>query len=275
MYKSIIDAYRMGNDISKNEITNNEISNKIIIRKEDLVEINDCSDTQCIVCNKIIENDDSKLYKIKQIETVDNFVCLDCEIKTCPERFHGCAFCRKPLRYYFACSTCRLGFNEWIEDNLPDDTISKCMVNNAKKIVESFSESGFIQNREFIYDNNDDKDKFNFQTWKGFYAGMCNINELVNMNETNMIYDSSNNNNELITYDNIYLPVWIKPTMLINTECNNLLKLSNIKNNNMFENAVLGLLKNNGIDLCGNVQFNIDYLNIENGNSYKVYIYEL
>jgi hypothetical protein len=39
-------------------------------------------------------------------------LCKDCESKQFPERYHGCCFCRKAIKYSLTCGNCEEGFRE-------------------------------------------------------------------------------------------------------------------------------------------------------------------
>lgn len=43
-------------------------------------------------------------------------LCSDCELKTFPNRYKGCASCGKAVRYSIFCHGCENGFKEWLFD---------------------------------------------------------------------------------------------------------------------------------------------------------------
>lgn len=43
-------------------------------------------------------------------------LCDNCEFKEFPERYHGCCFCRKSVKYGPFCWGCRLSFQKWAFD---------------------------------------------------------------------------------------------------------------------------------------------------------------
>lgn len=171
--------------------------------------------------------------------------CLDCEIKIFPDRFHGCAFCRRPLRNLFACTTCRIGFADWIKDVVPPETIIlKSVREKAQQIVSGIIESGFIENREFIY-----RESQLMSRWPGFYAGLLNINK-----------NGQNNS--------VYLPTWIVPDYLNIPEdtksvnvSTDLTKLAKFK---LFEQKLREILEFNNINIYQNIQINLTKMSRNN-----------
>ncbi|KKL83336.1 hypothetical protein LCGC14_1975760, partial [marine sediment metagenome] len=90
-------------------------------------------------------------------------LCTHCEIKQFPERYRGCLFCRRPLKYD-CCLTCGSGFEEWIKKHTNIETDAK--------------HYGYGQ-AQFRMCNKDDIPKLNFiemkrepfYKWPGFYIG--------------------------------------------------------------------------------------------------------
>src|SRR5437879_6272581 len=81
---------------------------------------------QCIKCNRT----EQKLmgettYTDKGISVFSpERLCIDCEIQMFPERFHGCGFCKRPIREKFCCLICSNGFVEWVKDQIhPIDSL--------------------------------------------------------------------------------------------------------------------------------------------------------
>lgn len=177
-------------------------------------------------------------------------LCVDCEIQRHPERFHGCAFCRRPLRYLFACTSCRLGFAEWVKETIQSDTIALSRIKKqAKAIVAGIIRSGFIENREFIYRT----DKIEYFEWPGFYAGPINVTE----------------DGESI----VYLPTWIIPSMLIINHEDANIGITDLKDFSMFEKALLRILESNNIFIYNNVQ--IDITTFDKSNIHKISPYAI
>jgi hypothetical protein len=195
------------------------------------------------------------LTRSKTILSSEN-LCLKCEISEYPDRFHGCAFCRRPLRNIFACSTCRIGFTEWIKDIIqPDNVILSGIRNQAKNIVKRIIQSGFIENREFIY-----RERQMMFEWPGFYIGMTNITK-----------DGESK---------FYLPTWIVPdNLIINSNIKSLSignDLSNLTKFKVFEKRLITILEENNIYLFSNVQIDLrefDKSNIKKINSYNTDIF--
>jgi hypothetical protein len=173
--------------------------------------------------------------------------CLNCEIRKRPDRFHGCAFCRRPLRDLFACTTCRIGFAEWIRDVIPPETIIlKSVREQAKRIVTGIIESGYIDNREFLY-----RESQLMCRWPGFYAGPLNVK-----NEKGK---SSNNS---------YLPTWVIPDYIeIPNETRSLsisTDLTRITRFEMFEKKLMEILEYNHIYIFQNIQIDVSKMDISN-----------
>jgi hypothetical protein len=42
-------------------------------------------------------------------------LCEDCELKQFPERFYGCCFCRRAIRYGRMCYNCDREFSKWLD----------------------------------------------------------------------------------------------------------------------------------------------------------------
>jgi len=157
-------------------------------------------------------------------------LCVDCEIKQFPNRFHGCGFCRRPLRDLFACTTCRIGFAEWIKDVIPPETVILAKVRKqATRIISGIVESGFIQNREFLY-----QESQLMCRWPGFYAGPLNVRK------NGKIHDA-------------YLPTWIVPERIkIPDEFKSFVMtrdLARITKFEMFEKNLLQILEANDIHI--------------------------
>lgn len=198
--------------------------------------------------------DQLNLTRSKTILSPEN-LCLKCEISEYPDRFHGCAFCRRPLRNIFACSTCRIGFAEWIKEVIqPDNLILSGIRNQAKKIVNGIIQSGFIENREFIH-----REKYMMFEWPGFYVGLSNLME----------------NGELGKF---YLPTWIVPDKL--TIGSNIKSLSiskdldRLKKFKMFEERLLLILEENNIHLFSNIQVDLKEFDRSRSNIRKINSYD-
>jgi hypothetical protein len=204
-----------------------------------------------------IESSPESIMKSDRSNTVlsPEGLCLKCEISEYPSRFHGCAFCRRPLRDLFACSTCRIGFTNWIKDAIPPESFVLSSVRKqAKKIVSGVIGSGFITNREFLH-----REEQLMFDWPGFYAGTLNI---------------TNNGTA-----SAYLPTWIIPhglripsDMGVLSVSTDLTSLTQFK---MFEEKLLTILRENNIDLYANVQIDMkkfDSSNIAEVNPYDTSI---
>ena len=261
------------------EQNNTEIANQL---EYEIIRIQDTDDTLrevqtiCVKCGEDFTQDvldlETEAIKIKvcsptsrnkrHCENTDRSntllssegLCLECEITTYPQRFHGCAFCRRPLRDLFACTTCRMGFAEWIKDVIPPETlVLKSVREQANNIVTGVIESGYIENREFLF-----RESQLMCRWPGFYAGTLNINQ-----------DGSRNDQ--------WLPTWIIPGEVeIPNEAKGLsisTDLTKIAQFKMFELKLTEILEHNGINLFNNVQ--IDVKNFKSKNIREINPYDL
>lgn len=55
-------------------------------------------------------------YGFYPTEYIAEDLCDDCELKQYPEKFYGCYFCGKAIRYNIACWGCQKGFEDWAFD---------------------------------------------------------------------------------------------------------------------------------------------------------------
>jgi len=161
-------------------------------------------------------------------------LCLRCEIHGHPERFHGCAFCRRPLRNLYACTVCRLGFTEWLNGvGLDNHSHSNSHSNShSHSVMSKILESGYIVNREFVYIESQSLTDYE---WPGFYAGLISANT-----------------------ENAFLPAWVIPKTL------RIMPMSNVDT----DAGLLKLLEQNNIHLYNNVQ--IDLAKFDSANILKV-----
>lgn len=212
--------------------------------------------TVCVACHREVSSADEDR-KIIRSNSEKSFLspeqlCIKCEIVKFPERFHGCAFCRKPLRCAFACCACRIGFAEWVKKVIPKENLMFCGVRkNAMKTVTFLLRDGSMINREFINSFNpdaSDTDRLvglvSCLEWKGFYAGITNIGADGNPTDS-------------------YLPTWIIPSKIqINPRSISLVKgLTDAAKLKLFENKLIQILEHNHIYLYKDVQ--IDLVNFD------------
>jgi hypothetical protein len=167
-------------------------------------------------------------------------LCFNCEVRKFPERFHACAFCKRPLKYKLCCIVCTDGFNEWIKSQIhPIDPksilirkIAKNLLNIPYKTIEG------LDNKHFIV-----RTKDSFFKWPGFYAGLIN-----NSNYSNQINETTQ-----------YMPRWIIPNLTIPYNVSYNIKL----NFKFYESLLLDILKTNHIDLYSYVQIDMTQLEID------------
>lgn len=160
-------------------------------------------------------------------------LCLKCEIHEHPERFHGCAFCRRPLRNLYACTVCRLGFTEWLNGMGLDNNH-----NHSHSVMSKIIGSGYIANREFVYIESQSLTDYE---WPGFYAGLISMNT-----------------------QNAFLPAWVIPKTLH--------IMPNINIHIDTDAGLLKLLEQNNIHLYNDVQIDLakfDSANIFKVNTFN------
>jgi len=85
-------------------------------------------------------------------------ICYECEVKAHPERFKGCAFCRKPIQDICVCHVCKIGFRRWILEHV----IFTKTPDNYEEYIRSIS---FNSNVSF------DINHIECDKWPGFYIG--------------------------------------------------------------------------------------------------------
>lgn len=168
---------------------------------------------------------------------------IQTEIIMHPNRFHGCVFCRRPLRDLIACTICRLGFDRFVRDSIqPDNLMLSNIRNQSKNLTNKIIESGYIKNREFIFRDIDLDKKFE---WVGFYAGITNLN--------------------LDLETEYYLPTWIIPkTLKIDSSIKNIFKNTFTNPTKIFETELLNILEHNNIYLNSNVQIDLEKFDLTN-----------
>lgn len=187
------------------------------------------SQKYCISCKKT----ESQLSGEIKSRFCSDKLCFDCETLKHPERFHGCGFCKRPIRDKFSCTTCSLGFIDWVNDVIqPLDNISKLIRSSSKNLLKK---KKINNDNMFIKRINDSVYK-----WPGFYAGITNefSNDIRNKDK--------------------YFPVWIIPKLVIPYEINyNKFKLDTQN----FERILVDMLKKNNINLYDDVQINLETMN--------------
>lgn len=164
-------------------------------------------------------------------------LCLDCEVMIYPERFHGCGFCKRPIRERFSCTICTIGFTEWVKRSIyPTDKISNQVKKAAWDLVnKSINEMPIFENNLFLIRETDGLYK-----WPGFYGGVTN-----------------RFSNDDITH----IPIWIIPKMTIQRDY----KLTDLKiKKGLFMKLLLELLTLNGINLYSDTQIDGNSILLEN-----------
>lgn len=189
----------------------------------------------------------------------DENLCLNCEIIMYPDRFHGCGFCKRPIREKFSCTICTRGFNSWIRSQIcGSDALSHMLRISADSLLDKqviFVDDNYDPNSNDL--NSHLKHKFilrtsdNYYKWPGFYSGATN---------------------KFNTNDSSFFPVWIIPKLNIE-QC---VKFANLKPNiKMFQRMILELLEGNNIKLYEDIQIDLklfDMSKIIEANPYDTQI---
>lgn len=238
----------------------------------------------CMNCHKTEQELVGSLHQDKSIKRlIDDKICLNCEILLYPERFHGCGFCKRPIRQKFSCTICASGFNSWIRSQiLGSDALShmlrisadslldkQCNNDQDQKSVVSSSlfcdlfcnqirhETRSIDrvinsSHKFILRTSD-----SYYKWPGFYAGVTD--KFTQKSNT----DPTNSN---------YFPVWIIPQL----DIEHYIKYTNLKPDiKMFQHMILKILESNNIKLYEDIQIDLevfDMSRIKEANPYDTRI---
>lgn len=222
-------------------------------------------------------------------------LCIDCEIKKYPERFHGCGFCKRPIRERFSCTICSEGFVEWVKTSMhPMDTLSEFVRRSASDLVNrSIYDLYDLDNSQFIMREDD-----GYYKWPGFYAGITNKfsrttynsssidkNEddiSINKNEDDIstnykhfniskeiFFDVSDikiaavnkeNKSALLQNADSFIPVWIVPRMTKQFK----FSLTDLKFDiKIFQNLLIEILQNNNINLYYHIQIDPEIINFD------------
>jgi hypothetical protein len=202
---------------------------------------------KCLLCGK---SESDMVGNLSELDNIMIFcsdeLCLNCEILQFPERFHGCGFCKRPVRSKFSCSICTHGFVEWIKDVIkPLDNVSKLIRNSASDLINKSVSDLPIEHRKFIIRTDD-----SFYKWPGFYAGITNRF----CAKLKQISDKKNGSN---SDENNFFPIWIIPDLIKKYD----VKIFKFKFS--FKKILLDILKVNGINLYEDVQINPYDLNME------------
>lgn len=218
-------------------------------------------------------------------------LCIDCEIRIHPDRFHGCGFCKRPIRERFSCVICSAGFVEWVKEVIhPIDSLSMIIRQSADKLLDKTIYDLPIEQHRFIMRTED-----GYYKWPGFYAGLTNKfspkrnNTTSQHNETDVKLrtpksESKNNMNQTDMYPNVmgidtpnasciidsyeevvvessnqlqssFFPVWIIPKLINGFDVN----LTDLRLDlKVFQKILLGILKKNNINLYADVQIDLE-----------------
>lgn len=95
-------------------------------------------------------------------------LCNGCEKKFFPDRFHGCIFCRSPVKSYYGlcsdtCSSCRNDFPTWVYQNT--SFASDRQKFGFDKSACDLCNTNNKTHHKFILSNNQ------CNKWPGFYCG--------------------------------------------------------------------------------------------------------
>ena len=211
----------------------------------------------CIKCNRT----EKQLVGVNDIgHSIFNQenLCIDCEILTYPERFHGCGFCKRPIRERFSCMTCSDGFVEWINDVIhPIDSLSVMIRKSAHGLLDRNIHDISLDHRLFILREED-----GYYKWPGFYAGLTDKfspkpddHHDDTITETTAIVP-------ILAHDsqNVYLPVWIVPKLTNGYDVSFADLHLDLK---IFQTILLNILEKNNIYLYEDVQINLSSMKNE------------
>jgi len=236
----------------------------------------------CTSCQK--SEQDLVGTSIKTIKNINIFsvegMCIDCEIMNYPERFHGCGFCRRPIREKFSCTICTDGFVEWVKAYVyPMDNFSELIKRSAPDLIDyTIYNLPQIQNTKFILRVDD-----GYYKWPGFYAGITNrfskgtytniesicvddhehtnTNTNTNTNVDRILDSFIDKPSDMIhTIDNFFIPIWIVPRLL-KQPCFGIADLK--LELNIFKKWLLDILEANDIYLYLDVQIDGSTVNFE------------
>lgn len=243
---------------------------------------------KCVNCNrteKQLVGDTSKSDKCNSIFSTDS-LCIDCEIRMYPDRFHGCGFCKRPIRERFSCVICSDGFIEWIKNVIqPIDSLSMMIRQSANGLLDRSIHDLPIDHHKFIVRNDD-----GYYRWPGFYAGITNkfsakSSVAPNPTETKIssdkydmkshsdythdeskhIHIDSEHSHKIINRSSPEpqtncFPVWIIPKLTKEYDIN----FSNLRMDlRIFQTILLELLEKNNINLYEDVQIDLDKMENE------------
>ena len=174
-------------------------------------------------------------------------LCIDCEIKSFPDRFHGCGFCKRPIREKFSCMICSSGFIDWVKDVInPVDHVSIMLRYAAKQLLNRtiHNQSGLppMEHNQFILRTDD-----GYYKWPGFYAGITNKfsikSNIAGQSDDGLMMDC--------------FPVWIVPRLVneSNVKTSDLLKLDILNPDlKLFQKILLEIMEKNNIRLYDDIQ---------------------
>lgn len=222
-------------------------------------------------------------------------LCIDCEIMTYPERFHGCSFCRRPIREKFSCTICSNGFLGWVNDFVHSlDSFNIMIKRSALDLIErTIYDMPELEKTQFILRIDD-----SYYKWPGFYAGITNrfsrdtlnskqnkkqnkksmttsvcVDYIIDHEESMDIIINNQYENKIVHVEdqntNNYVPIWIIPRILKQGKFD----ISDLTLDfNIFQKWLLEILENNNIHLYDDVQ--IDGETIEFEQIIKVNTYD-
>lgn len=172
-------------------------------------------------------------------------LCIDCEIEQFPERFHGCGFCKRPIREKFSCIICTNGFVDWVKDVIqPLDTLSVMIRMAAKQLLDK-TIYDLTESHRFILRTDD-----GYYKWPGFYAGIT---------DRFTGFDSERGN---------CFPIWVIPRLTKPYD----VRFTDLKLDlRIFQHMLLDILAKNNISLYHDIQMDPDKIEssqIKTINSY-------
>jgi hypothetical protein len=211
--------------------------------------------TKCVKCERTEkELVNNTRYDIFSPECL----CIDCEIIIHPDRFHGCGFCKRPIREKFSCVICSNGFVEWIKTVIQStDSLSMIIRQSANGLLTGH---GAESNSRFILRVDD-----GYYKWPGFYAGISNRFSFgITPSEFTILPESQDSDGydekEQTDKQTYYFPVWVIPKLTKGYDVH----FGDLRlNMKIFQTILLEILEKNNINLYHDVQIDLEKMDNE------------
>ena len=214
--------------------------------------------TKCVKCERtekeLVNNTRHDIFSLESL-------CIDCEIITHPDRFHGCGFCKRPIREKFSCVICSNGFVEWVKIVIQStDGLSMIIRQSANGLLAGHGAEPNAQYSRFILRVDD-----GYYKWPGFYAGITNRFSFgTSSSEFTILPESQDSGSydekEQTDHQTRYFPVWVIPKLTKGYDVN----FSGLRlDMKIFQTILLEILEKNNINLYHDVQIDLDKMENE------------